>query len=71
VIQKTLDSLGAGLTSLDSLASKGVHDEVTAAEAEPRIVWAILAVDIVRIADGSSALLLPEDDDRETTRTEA
>lgn len=71
VIQKALDGLGARLKSLDSLASKGVHDEVTAAEAETCIVWTyLLAADIVRIADGSSALLLPEDNDRETTRTE-
>ena len=39
VIQKTLDSLGARLKSLDSLASKGVHDDVSAAEAETCIVW--------------------------------
>ncbi|MDX8145004.1 hypothetical protein SK854_23040 [Lentzea sp. BCCO 10_0061] len=71
VIQKTLDSLGARLKSLDSLASKGVHDEVTAAEAETCIVWTyLLAADVVRIADGSSALLLPQDGDRETTKTE-
>lgn len=59
VIQKTLDSLGARLKSLDSLASKGVHDEVNAAEAETCIVWTyLLAADIVRVADGSSALLV-------------
>jgi hypothetical protein len=58
VIQKTLDSLGARLQSLDSLASKGVHDDVSGAEAETCIVWTyLLAADIVRIADGSSALL--------------
>lgn len=61
VIQKTLDGLGARLNSLDSLASKGVHDEVSAAEAETCIVWTyLLAADIVRIADGSSALLVAE-----------
>jgi hypothetical protein len=61
VIQKTLDSLGARLMSLDSLASKGVHDEVSAAEAEACIVWTyFLAADIVRVADGSSALLATE-----------
>jgi hypothetical protein len=58
VIQKTLDGLGARLKSLDSLASKGVHDEVTAAEAETCVVWTyLLAADLVRLADGSSALL--------------
>ncbi|MBB5854034.1 hypothetical protein ACFQ05_12055 [Amycolatopsis umgeniensis] len=64
VLQKTLDSLGARLKSLDSLASKGVHDNVSAAEAETCIVWTyLLAADIVRVADGSSALLTAEDDE--------
>lgn len=59
VIQKTLDGLGARLKSLDSLASKGVHDDVSAAEAETCIVWTyLLAADIVRIADSSSVLLI-------------
>jgi hypothetical protein len=58
VIQKTLDGLGARLKSLDALASKGVHDEVTAAEAETCVVWTyLLAADLVRLADGTSALL--------------
>lgn len=58
VIQKTLDSLGARLKSLDSLASKGVHDDVTAAEAETCVVWTyLLAADLIRLADGTSALL--------------
>jgi hypothetical protein len=65
VLQKTLDSLGARLTSLDSLASKGVHHEVNAAEAEACIVWTyLLAADIVRVADGSSALFATENDAR-------
>ncbi|MFJ8963255.1 hypothetical protein ACIRG5_28095 [Lentzea sp. NPDC102401] len=34
VLKATLDSLGGRLKSLDSLASKGVHDEVSASEAE-------------------------------------
>ena len=64
VIQRTLDSLGARLSSLDSLASKGVHDEVSAAEAETCIMWTyLLAADIVRIADGSSALLVADDNE--------
>lgn len=62
VVQTTLDSLGARLRSLDSLASKGVHDTVSSAEAETCIVWTyLLAADIVRIADGSSPLLDPDD----------
>jgi hypothetical protein len=61
VIQKTLDSLGARLKSLDSLASKGVHDDVTAAEAETCVVWTyLLAADLIRLADGSSALITKE-----------
>jgi hypothetical protein len=61
VIQRTLDSFGARLKSLDSLANKGVHDDVSAAEAETCMIWTyLLAADIVRIADGSSALLVPE-----------
>lgn len=60
VVQDTLDSLGQRLKSLDSLASKGVHDEVSAAEAETCVVWTyLLAADIVRIADGTSSLLGP------------
>lgn len=61
VIQKTLDSLGARLKSLDSLASKGVHDDVSAAEAETCVVWTyLLAADLIRLADGTSALLVSE-----------
>lgn len=64
VITKTVDSLGARLKSLDSLASKGVHDEVSAAEAEACIVWTyLLAADFVRIADGTSALLVRSEAD--------
>ncbi len=59
VVQDTLDTLGQRLKSLDSLASKGVHDEVSTAEAETCVVWTyLLAADIVRIADGTSALLV-------------
>jgi len=61
VLQATIDSLGSRLKSLESLASKGVHDRVSAAEAETCIVWTYLLVaDILRIADGSSALLVSE-----------
>jgi hypothetical protein len=59
VMQRTLDSLGARLKSLDALASKGVHDEVSAAEAETCVVWTyLLAADLLRLADGTSALLV-------------
>lgn len=70
VLQATLDGLGARLKSLDALASKGVHDEVSASEAETCIIWTyLLAADIVRIADGSSALLAErKDDDQPSTK---
>ncbi len=54
-------SLGARLKSLDSLASKGIHDDVTAAEAETCVVWTyLLAADLIRLADGTSALLVSD-----------
>ncbi|WP_157000490.1 hypothetical protein [Leucobacter komagatae] len=63
VMQDALAALGNRLKSLDSLASKGVHDKVTAAEAETCIVWTyLLAADIVRLADGTSALLVETND---------
>lgn len=56
-LQASLDSLGSRLKSLDSLASKGVHDKVTVSEAETCVLWTyLLAGDLVRIADGSSGL---------------
>ncbi|MFN3948472.1 hypothetical protein [Microbacterium sp.] len=59
VVQRTLDSLGGRLKSLDALASKGVHDSVSTAEAETCVVWTyLLAADLLRLADGSSALLI-------------
>jgi hypothetical protein len=51
--------LSSRLNALDGLANKGVHDNVTQAEAETCVVWTyMLAGDIVRIAYGTSALLL-------------
>lgn len=62
VIVEILASLGNRLKTLDSLASKGVHDSVSAAEAETCIVWTyLLAADIVRVADGTSAWLVKSD----------
>lgn len=66
VVQKTLDSLGSRLKSLDALASKGVHEDVSAAEAETCILWTyLLAGDLVRIADGTSALVSPASPDED------
>lgn len=62
-MQDMLAALGNRLKSLDALASKGVHDNVSAAEAETCIVWTyLLAADIVRFADGTSALLVKMND---------
>jgi hypothetical protein len=58
VVLASLQSLGSRLNALDQLANKGVHDQVSIAEAETCIVWTYLfAGDVLRIADGSSALL--------------
>lgn len=58
VLQDLLDQLGTRLSNLDSLASKGVHDDVSVREAEMCVLWTyMLAGDLVRIADGSSAHL--------------
>jgi hypothetical protein len=60
VIKDTIASFGSRLKSLDSLASKGVHDKVTVAEAETCVVWTyMLAADLLRLADGTSAVLAP------------
>ena len=59
VVQDVLAALGNRLKSLDSLTSKGIHDNMSAAEAETCIVWTyLLAADIVRLADGTSAFLV-------------
>lgn len=58
-VVQIVSDLSARLNALDGLASKGVHDDVTQAEAETCVVWTyMLAGDIVRIADGTSALLI-------------
>lgn len=60
VIKDTIASFGSRLKSLDSLASKGVHDKVTVAEAETCVVWTyMLAADLLRVADGTSTVLAP------------
>lgn len=60
VVQVVTD-LYSRLNALDGLASKGVHDDVTQAEAETCVVWTyMLAGDIVRIADGTSTFLVSD-----------
>ncbi|WP_064870963.1 hypothetical protein [Mycolicibacterium setense] len=54
--------LSSRLNALDGLANNGVRAEVTQAEAETCVVWTyMLAGDIVRIADGTSAPLIDTD----------
>lgn len=58
VVKEAINSLDSRLKALDSLASKGVHDEVTVAEAETCVAQTyLLAADFLRLADGTSALL--------------
>ncbi|WP_100485020.1 hypothetical protein [Mycobacteroides abscessus] len=62
VVVQILGDLYGRLNALDGLASKGVHDDVTQAEAELCVVWTyMLAGDIVRIADGTSGFLVGDD----------
>lgn len=58
-VVQIVSDLSNRLNALDGLASKGVHDDVTQAEAETCVMWTyLLAGDIVRITDGTSALLV-------------
>jgi hypothetical protein len=52
-VVRIVGDLYSRLNALDGLASKGVHDEVTQAEAETCVVWTyMLAGDIVRMPMG-------------------
>ncbi|MCV7103414.1 hypothetical protein [Mycobacterium palustre] len=56
-VMQIVSDLYTRLNALDGLASKGVHDKITQAEAETCVVWTyMLAGDIVRIADGTCAV---------------
>lgn len=58
VVKEALRSLGGRLQRLNELSSKGVHDEVSRAEAETCVMWTYLtAADILRIADGTAPRL--------------
>lgn len=58
LVKESLRSLGNRLQRLNEISSKGVHDEVSRAEAETCILWTYLtAADFLRIADGSSSLI--------------
>jgi hypothetical protein len=55
VMGDVLSSYGRRITNLDSMASKGVHGDVSAAEAEQCVVWSFMLVaDLLRIDDGTS-----------------
>jgi hypothetical protein len=61
-VVQIVSDLYSRLDALDGLASKGVHAKVTEAEADTCVVWTyMLAADIVRIADGTSAQLVDTD----------
>lgn len=69
VVQETLRSLGHRLRALNGLASKGVHNEVSLAEAENCVAWTyMLAADVLRIADGTAPISAATP---ETTEAEA
>lgn len=54
---EALRSLGSRLERLNELSSKGVHADVSHAEAESCVMWTYLtAADFLRIADGTSPL---------------
>ena len=58
VLKETLRSLGSRLQRLNELSSKGVHDDVSRAEAETCIMWTYLtAADFLRLADGTDPRL--------------
>jgi hypothetical protein len=58
VVKSSIETLAVRLKALDALASKGVHDKVSADEAETCVVWTyLMAGDLLRIADGSSMLI--------------
>lgn len=58
LVEETTSSLGNRLNKLNSLASKGVHQEVTLIEAESCLMWTFfLTADFLRIEDGSSGIL--------------
>lgn len=61
VLKEVLNDLGKRLSSLNSLASKGVHDTVTAAEVDTCVVQTYLVVgEVLRVVSGQSALQIPE-----------
>lgn len=57
VLKEVINDLGKRLSALNSLASKGVHDTVTAAEVDTCVIQTYLLVgEVLRVAGGQSAL---------------
>lgn len=57
VLKEVINDLGKRLSALNSLASKGVHDTVTAAEVDTCVIQTYLVVgEVLRVASGQSAL---------------
>ncbi|WP_427135095.1 hypothetical protein [Pseudarthrobacter sp. S9] len=58
LVEEAVEGLGHRLNKLNSLSSKGVHDEVSLVEAESCLMWTFfLVADLLRIEDGSIGLL--------------
>ncbi|MBT2520913.1 hypothetical protein [Arthrobacter sp. ISL-28] len=58
LVEETLQGLGNRLNKLNSLASKGVHQEVSVVEAESCLTWTFfLTADFLRLEDGTSGLI--------------
>lgn len=58
LVEETIQGPGNRLNKLNSLASKGVHQEVSLIEAESCLMWTFfLTADFLRIEDGSASLL--------------
>lgn len=56
LVKETLKGLGNRLNRLNELSSKGVHNEVSFAEAETCLMWTYLTTaDFLRIADGTGS----------------
>ena len=69
VLQAVLQDFGKRLSALNDLASKGVHDSVTAAEVDICVIQTYLLVgDILRAVKGESALVsaVSEEPDKTT-----
>ena len=66
VLQAVIADLGARLNALDALSSKGVHADPSLDEAHTCVIQAyLLAGDLLAIAEGTSVLLVDEEQQRD------